>query len=123
VIAALLLALAADGDPLPTRMGLETPELRVQAANMDLERGHFGISLSAQARVAIPFGAADRGDTVVAGNVIVIQNRMSYLELFTPGLGFTLEADFMLRPPPPVPWGPGWERTPAMGDHVAFECD
>jgi hypothetical protein len=29
----------------------------------------------------------------------------------------------MSRPPTPIPGGPGWERTPAMGAYVAFECD
>jgi hypothetical protein len=125
MIAALLLVLSLpDGDPaLPVGMALEEPVFRVQVVGGDSERTHFGISLSAQARVSIPFGAADRGDTFVAGNVVVITNRLNYLDLFSPGLGFTLEADFMSRPPPPVPGGPPWERTPAMGAYVAFECD
>lgn len=126
MIAVLLCVLALppeDDVALPVRMGLEAPELRVQIVGDDAVRMRFGMSVSAQARVAIPFGAADRGDSFVAGNVIVIQNRMSYLELFNPGLGFTLEADFMARPPPPVPGGLPFERTPAMGGYVAFECD
>jgi len=126
VIAALLFVLALppeDDVPLPVRMGFEAPELRFQIVEGDPERMHFGMSVSAQARVAIPFGAADRGDTFVAGNVIVVTNRLNFLDLFSPGLGFTLEADFMARPPPPIPGGPGWERTPAMGGYVAFECD
>ena len=113
-----------DDPGLPLRMAFEEPELRVQVVDDGgPDRMHFGISLVAQGRVAIPFGSADRGTAVVAGNVIVIQNRMSYLDLFSPGLGVTLEADFMMRPPPPMPGGPPWERTPAMGAYVAFECD
>jgi len=123
VIAALLLVLAADADALPLRMSFGEPEARVQMADVQVDRFRFGISIAAQGRVAIPIGAVDRGDTFVAGNVIVIQNRMNYLDLFSPGLGFTVEADFMARPPPPVPGGPPWERTPAMGAYVAFECD
>lgn len=128
MIAALVLLTAFAAPPddevaLPLRLGLEEPQLRFQIVGGESDRMHFGMSVVAQARVAIPFGAADRGDTFVAGNVIVIQNRMNYLDLFTPGLGFTLEADFMARPPPPIPGGPPWERTPAMGAYVAFECD
>jgi hypothetical protein len=126
MIAALLLVLALppDGDvALPSGMALEEPVARVQIVGGDSEQMRFGISLSVQGRVSIPIGAADRGDTFVAGNVIVIANRLNYLDLFSPGLGFTLEADFMTRPPPPRPGGPPWERSPAMGGYVAFECD
>ena len=113
-----------DDVSLPLRMALDQPEVRLQIVDDGgPDRMHFGISLVAQGRVAIPFGAADSGTTFVSGNVIVIQNRMSYLDLFNPGLGFTLEADFMMRPPRPVPGGPPFERTPAMGGYVAFECD
>jgi len=125
MIAALLLVLSLpDGDPaLPVGMALEEPVARVQIVGGESDRMRFGISLSAQARVSVPLGAADRGDTFVAGNVVVITNRLNYLDLFSPGLGFTLEADFMSRPPPPAPGGPPWERTPAMGAYAAFECD
>jgi hypothetical protein len=127
MIVLLLIAAAAvppgDDVALPLRMGLEEPELRLQIVEGGPERMRFGISVAALARVAIPFGSADAGNTFVSGNVIVIHNRMSYLDLFSPGFGFTVEADFMMRPPPPVPGGPPWERTPAMGGYVAFECD
>lgn len=123
-VLAALLTLLADGDAaLPVRLGLEEPAFSLQMVGVETERMRFGMAVSAQGRVAIPFGAVDRGDTFSSGNVIVIANRMSYLDLFDPGLGFTLEADFMARPPPPVPGGPPWERTPAMGAYVAFECD
>jgi hypothetical protein len=125
-VALLWMAVAGpsgDDAPLPLRMALEDPELRVQIVDVGPERMRLGLSLAVQGRVAIPFGAADSGTTFVSGNVIVIQNRMSYLDLFTPGLGFTVEADLMRRPPPPVPGGPPFERTPAMGGYVAFECD
>jgi len=110
MIAALLLVLSLpDGDPaLPVGMALEEPVARVQIVGGESDRMRFGISLSAQARVSVPLGAADRGDTFVAGNVVVITNRLNYLDLFSPGLGFTLEADFMSRPPPPAPGGPPW---------------
>lgn len=125
-VALLLLAVAGpavDDARLPPEMALDEPELRVQIVEAGPERMRLGLSLALQGRVAIPFGAADSGTTIVSGNVIIIHNRMSYLDLFTPGLGFTLEADLMSRPPPPVPGGPPFERTPAMGGYVAFECD
>jgi len=119
-----LLTLLADGDAdHPVRFGLEEPSFSTQIVGVETDRMSFGMALSVQGRIAIPFGAVDRGDTFVSGNVIVIANRMSYLDLFDPGLGFTLEADFMARPPPPAPGGPPWERTPAMGAYVALECD
>jgi len=126
IAAFLLLAAAAppgEDSTIPLRMGLEEPEARIQIVEGGPERMRFGMSIAAQARVAIPFGAADAGSTFVSGNTIFIRNRMSYLDLFNPGLGFTLEADLMMRPPPPVPGGPPWERTPAMGGYAAFECD
>lgn len=113
---ALMALLAADGDA-------DDRPLSLQMVGIEGERFRFGMAVSAQGRLAIPAGAVDRGDTFVSGNVIVIRNRMSYLELFDPGLGFTLEMDLMARPPPPAPGGPGWERTPAMGGYLAFECD
>lgn len=127
IAAALLLLLAAgppDGDPkLPSGVELEERGVSFQVVGGPRESTRFGMSASLQGRVAIPFGAADRGDTFVAGNVIVITNRMSYLDLFSPGLGVTLEADLMARPPPPDPDGLPWERSPAMGAYVAFEWD
>ncbi len=123
MIAVLLLVLAGDPSELPTQMGFDGPAARIQMVDYQTNQFRFGMSVGLQGRAAIPLGAVDRGDTFVSGNVIVIQNRMSYLELFNPGLGFTLEADIMARPPPPVPGGPPWERTPAMGGYVAVECD
>ena len=121
MIALFALLLAADDPSTPARFGLEEPVFQIVEVGSD--RMRFGMAISAQGRLSIPFGAVDRGDVFASGNVIVIANRMSYLELFEPGLGFTLEADLMARPPPPVPGGPPWERTPAMGGYVAFECD
>lgn len=124
IAVALFLALAAppDGDALlPVSLG-DQP-LSFQIVGEERETYRFGMSASLQGRVAIPFGAADRGDTFVSGNVIVITNRISYLDLFSPGLGFTVEADLMARPPPPRPGGVPWERSPAMGGYVAFEWD
>jgi hypothetical protein len=127
IAAVLFLALAAlppDGDSrLPVSMGQEVPGAEVQVFGVERETYRFGMTATLQGRVAIPLGAADRGDTFVAGNVIVITNRMSYLELFDPGFGFTLEADLMARPPPPKPGGLPWERSPAMGAYVALEWD
>jgi hypothetical protein len=123
VIAALLLAFAADSDALPAGLGFDEPSAQFRMVDLQSERYRFGMSVSAQGRVAVPLGAVDRGDVFVSGNVVVVQNRMSYLELFDAGLGFTLEADLMMRPPPPAPGGPPWERSPAMGGYVALECD
>lgn len=122
-LVSVLAAPPGEDGPLPPSLFGEEPEFRLQVVEGDTHRMHFGMGLSAQGRLAIPFGAADRGDTFVSGNVIVVANRMSYLDLFNPGLGFTLEADFMARPPRPVPGGPPWEPIPAMGGYVAFECD
>ena len=41
MIAALLLALAADGDLLPTQMGLETPEVRALTSSMQQRFGQL----------------------------------------------------------------------------------
>jgi len=124
VILLLFLGAPPDGDAgLPVSVGADDSTFRVQMIGAERETYRFGMSASLQGRVAIPFGAADRGDTFVSGNVIVITNRMSYLELFSPGLGFTIEADLMARPPPPRPEGLPWERSPAMGGYVALEWD
>ncbi len=126
IAVALLLSLAVppDGDAgLPVSMAMDQPTISFQMVGGDREYYRFGMSASLQGRVAIPLGSADRGDTFVSGNVVVITNRMSYLELFNPGLGFTVEADLMARPPPPDPNGLPWERSPAMGGYAAVEWD
>ncbi|HZE97165.1 MAG TPA: hypothetical protein VE981_09060 [Planctomycetota bacterium] len=123
VLFSSLLPPSGDDAALPSQLSLEEPAVSLSLVSLQGEQFHFGMTAALQGRVAIPLGAADRGDTFSSGNVIVIANRMSYLELFNPGLGFTLEADLMVRPPPPVPGGPPWERTPAMGGYVALEID
>jgi hypothetical protein len=112
---ALLAAMAAGGD--------ETPELSAQIVGMERETYRFGMTFGAGARMAFPFGTADPGNVFVGNTVIVIEDHLSYVDLFNVGVGVTLEADLMFRPPPPVPGGPPWEHSPAMGAYVAFEWD
>jgi len=122
-IGLLIALLAVDGEdaPLPARIQFDEPFLTV--VDPQIEAPRLGFALGAQARVAFPFGSADRGTVIASGNTIAILNRIDYSELLNPGLGFTLEADVMSKPPPPPPGGPPWERTPAMGGYVAFEWD
>lgn len=99
------------------------PSASVQIMGAERDQFRFGVTVGAAARLAFPFGAVEDGDVFVGNNVIVIEDRLSYVDLFNPGVGVTLEADFMWRPPPPGPGGPSWERSPAMGLFVAFEWD
>ena len=113
----LVMLLAGDGE-IPARMDWESP--RAEVPLLDLQSGHWhlGLAASAQARVSIPFGTADPGVVRVNGNVITIDHRVDYLDLFNPGLGVTLEADVLSRPPD----RPAYARETALGGYVAAEC-
>jgi hypothetical protein len=114
----LVMLLAGDGE-IPARMDWESP--RAELPLLDLQSGHWhlGLAASAQARVSIPFGTADPGVVRVNGNVITIDHRVDYLDLFNPGLGVTLEADVLSRPPD----RPAYARETALGGYVAAEWD
>lgn len=118
MLIALLLWAAGDTD-VPLRMEFEPPKAEVRLAEVQSGHLHLGIAASAQARVSIPFGAADSGDILVSGNTIFITNRVQYLDLFHAGYGFTLEGDILFRPPERS----GYEREPTLGLYVAFEYD
>lgn len=113
---------AVAGGDLPPRMELEPPTAEVRLFQVRSHDWTFGLAASAQARVTLPFGAADQGDAFVSGNVIVIDNRVAYGDLLGIGLGATLEADLLFHPPE-RPGQPPWQRQPSMGLYVAFEWD
>lgn len=117
LLVALWLA-AVDGD-LPLRMELEGPSAEVRLLEVQSGHVHLGLAASAQARISLPLGGADTGDLFVAGNTFIVENRLSYLNLFKPGYGVTLEADLLFRPPERS----GYRNDPAMGLYVAFCWD
>jgi hypothetical protein len=116
----LLAALLAADDP-PARLKDETsaslPLYRYQGESFRL-----GVTLAAQARVSLPFGAADEGDIFVVGNTVFIEGHLDYSELFEPGYGFTLEADLMARPRLDPDVDPRLQPL-AMGGFVALGWD
>jgi hypothetical protein len=115
----VLMMIVGGESELPLRMDFESPRLEVPLVELESGHWHLGIAASAQARVAIPFGTADPGVVRISGNVITIDHRVDYLDLFNPGFGATLEADFLSRPPD----RPAYAREPALGGYVAVEWD
>jgi len=117
VLLSLLLRAADDGDPLPR-------DLRWEVAQAETESFRLGLTLGAQGRASLPFGAADRGTIIATGfNTITIVNHLDYSELFNPGWGFTLEADVMLRPSNQPPGALPSQQSPTLGGYAAFGWD
>jgi hypothetical protein len=113
----LLALLVADGDLLR-----DESEVRVPLYATEVEGFRIGMSLGAQARASIPFGAADEGNILISGNTIFIGDHLSYLDLFNPGFGFSLEADLMFRPIMPLGVDPRYKPAD-LGPYVAFGWD
>jgi hypothetical protein len=123
VLVGLLLGLDGAEPPLPRTLELDEPGLRIPVADLRANELHLGVTLAAQGRAALPFGAADHGTIVVGGNTITLLNHVAYSDIFNAGWGFTLEADLMWKPPPPHAEEPLWARPVEMGGFVAFEID
>lgn len=114
----MILALAAVLQVLPDAEAVHFPPLQARSGDWAI-----GVCAGVQGRAVLPFGFVEDGFVTVVGNVVVIDDHLSYHDLFDPGLGVTLEFDILFRPPPPRPGGPPWEDTPAMGVYLAFERD
>jgi len=53
------------------------------------------VNVAVHGRFGIPFGSADRDVFVYGGGVFLVDQHLSWGDLFHPGWGFDLEADFM----------------------------
>jgi len=126
-IVALLFVLStsmADGNPtdpdrLPLRLEDEYPQQQ-GLENAPVEKSgrqdEFGsrrgdddmlFSVAARARFSIPFGAANRNYSNYYYGYYYVENYTSWSDLFNPGWGFGMEADFFLGNN-----GPGRRRSP-----------
>ncbi len=117
----LLLAAILAADDLPARLRDE-PSFSVPLYQYEGGGFRFGVAVAAQARVSLPFGAADEGDIFVVGNTVFIEGHLDYSELFDVGYGFALEADLMARPRLDPAIDPRMQPA-AMGGYVAFGWD
>src|SRR5262245_45679403 len=117
----LLLAAILAADDLPGRLRDE-PSFSVPLYQYEGGGFRFGLAVAAQARVSLPFGAADEGDIFVVGNTVFIEGHLDYSELFDVGYGFALEADLMARPRLDPAIDPRLQPA-AMGGYVAFGWD
>jgi hypothetical protein len=118
----ILLLAALQLGPSPT-LESEPPPVALPLLQARSGPVTFGVCLGVQGRLVLPFGSLEDGYVDVIGNVVFIEDHLDYNDLFDVGLGVTLEADILFRPPPPRIGGPPWEDTPAMGIFVAFERD
>jgi hypothetical protein len=110
------LRLLAELDPLPSFS---------QAPDGGKDRGvSFGVA--AHGRYSIPFGAAERNSVVYAG-VVLVQQYVSWADLFDPGWGFDIEVDvYFGGPKSPAKGEAGsrfgvvgiFERDTFGGDHI-----
>lgn len=88
-------ARAEEMKPLPTSLSSQDVDVSRDRSN-DLD---FGLNAAAHVRFSIPFGAANRdvsGISTPTGALLVIDNHLSWNELFSSGWGGDLELDIML---------------------------
>ena len=118
----ILLLAALQLGPSPT-LETDAPSFALPLVQSRSGPVTLGVCLGLQGRLILPFGSLEDGYVDVIGNVVFIEDHLDYNDLFDVGLGLTLEADILFRPPPPRIGGPPWEDTPAMGLYVVLERD
>ncbi len=78
-------------------------------------KGDLTVNAALHGRFVLPFGSADRDVFVYGGGLFVVDQHLSWADLFHPGWGFDLEFDFMFGDSS----GRGRMRTPGF-DYGAF---